>query len=183
MLEEREKSKLSAIQTTDSMSEDKQKIAQGQTQKPEIQKSKDILSKEDESSNDTDDDNDSNEVYNALPEKSKERYEKQFNIFEEWRKRNNLTDYSETVLLQYFSEKANVSKSSSLWASYSMLRATMGLKVGVNIRKYKRLSDLLKKKAAGFKSIKSKIFTREEVNRFLTEAPDESYLMIKVLLF
>lgn len=120
------------------------------------------------------------DTYNALQEKSKISYERQYNTFLEWCKKKNLTEYTEPVLMQYFTEKSKFYKSSTLWARFSMLRATMNNKLNVNIANYKKLTAFLKKKAIGYKSEKTKIFTRDEVNRFLTEAPDEIYLMMKV---
>lgn len=122
-----------------------------------------------------------NETFTALPEKSKLKYEKQCDLFLEWCKTNNLTNYTEPVLMQYFTEKSKVFKSSTLWSMFSMLRATMNIKLNINIGNYKKLTSFLKKNAIGYKSEKSKVFTREDINRFLTEAPDETHLFMKVV--
>lgn len=126
------------------------------------------------------DETEPNETFSALPEKSKFKYERQYEFFVEWCGKRNITQYTESVLMQYFTEKSKSAKSSTLWSLYSMLRATMALKTNVNISNYKKLTAFLKKTAIGYKSEKTKLFSREEINRFLTYAPDESYLMMKV---
>lgn len=98
----------------------------------------------------------------------------------EWCAQRNYTEYTEPVVMEYFVEKSTSFKSSTLWSIFSMLRATMVIKTKINIIKYKKLMQFLKSNAAGFKSEKSKTFTREEVVRYLMEAPDDKFLMMKV---
>jgi hypothetical protein len=50
----------------------------------------------------------------------------------------------------------------------------------VDIRKCTKLIPFLKKKSVGFRSKKSKIFTRQEFDKLFVEAPDNKYLMMKV---
>lgn len=45
-----------------------------------------------------------------LPTKSREQYEKEYNIFKEWMRRNNLTDVNEEVVLVYLHEKVRMSE-------------------------------------------------------------------------
>lgn len=143
----------------------------------------DIASNEEDNDDDEDDDNDDDDLkdaYSTLSEKSKQKYEAQFAKFEEWREKRNLTGYTESVLMQYFTEKAVGFKSSTLWSIHCMLRATIAFKKGISISNYKKVSSFLRKQSKGYESKKSNIFTREEVNKFLTNAPDDKYLMQKV---
>lgn len=71
-------------------------------------------------------------------------------------------------------------KSSTLWANYSMLKATLSIRHNVDISKYLKLRALLKRQADGYKLKKSKILTKEQINKFIQEAPDKECLMIKV---
>lgn len=188
MLDEIEKSEESTItapicEIFEIQNDSKNKLSTPTDQNPE--KKRTMLNLEEKNRQlddplDTDDETEPSDSYSVLPEKSKLTYERQYIIFLEWCKKKNFTEYNESVLLQYFTEKSAVFKSSTLWSIFSMLRATMVLKTNINISKYKKLTAFLKKKAIGYKSEKSKIFTREEVNRYLTEAPDESCLMMKV---
>ncbi len=61
---------------------------------------------------------------NLLPEKSKNKYEKQYKIFCEWCAVKKIKNYTENVMLVYFKEKSQSIKSSTLWSIYSMLKAT-----------------------------------------------------------
>ncbi len=72
--------------------------------------------------------------------------------------RQNVMQYSEKVLLAYFSEMALKIKSSSLWAHYSMIRAVLNLKHNVNIEKYNNLRAFPKKQGEGYKPRKSRVY-------------------------
>ncbi|KAK5639946.1 hypothetical protein RI129_010757 [Pyrocoelia pectoralis] len=63
-----------------------------------------------------------------------------------------------------------------------MLKATLNAKENVDFKKFTKLVSYLKKVSVGNHPKKSKVLTREEVNQFLTEADDETYLMVKVVL-
>lgn len=115
-----------------------------------------------------------------LPQKSKERYEKERNCFLTWCKEKKVKEYTENVLLAYFIEKSKKLKSSTLWSMYSMLKSTLILEDNVDISKFAKLQSFLKRKSVGHKAKKSQVFTREQINTFLEDAPDETFLMIKV---
>lgn len=116
---------------------------------------------------------------NLLPEKSREKYEQEFRLFMEWCQNKKVNSITENVVLAYFSEKSKVLKSSTLWSKYSMLRATLAVKRNVEI-KYPKLIAFLKRQSAGYRAKKSQTLTRDDINKFLLEAPDETYLMMKV---
>ncbi|XP_043465336.1 uncharacterized protein LOC122500461 [Leptopilina heterotoma] len=97
-------------------------------------------------------------VTNLLPPKSKEKYE------------------------LYFNEMAKTKQPSTLWSQYSMLKSTLSVKNNININSYQKLIAFLKRKSNGFKSKKSNTLTAQEVEKFLNEAPDETYLSLKVAL-
>lgn len=76
-------------------------------------------------------------VSNLLPNKSREVYECAYNRFLNWCNEKNVKSYTESVLLAYFSELlSSKMKASTLWAQYSMVKATLNLKNGVNIEKF-----------------------------------------------
>lgn len=117
-----------------------------------------------------------------LPEKSKIRYNQAFEFFMKWCASNNVVEITENVMLAYFLEKSNAVKSpSSLWCIYSMLKLTIRINKNQDISKFERLKAFLKRKNDGFKPKKSKIFTKEEIGKFLIEAPNQRYLMMKVI--
>lgn len=61
-----------------------------------------------------------------------------------------------------------------------MIKACVNTFDNINIGQYTRLITLLKRYKNGFESKKSKVFTAEELNKFLNEAPNDNYLLIKV---
>jgi hypothetical protein len=61
-----------------------------------------------------------------------------------------------------------------------MLKATLKLKRDINISKYNKVNSFMKRTSTGYKPKKSRVFTKEDVSRFLTEAPDENFLLMKV---
>lgn len=117
-----------------------------------------------------------------LPDKSKVRYIKEYISFKQFCERKNM-DYkidTEKAMLDYLKEKSEIMKSSSLWVKYAMVKAT--LKARDNIyEKFPKVVKYLKNKSIGYKSNPTPSFTREDINKFLKEAPDDSYLMMKVL--
>mgnify|MGYP000308873942 CR=1 FL=1 len=81
---------------------------------------------------------------NLLPEKSRDKYEIQYERFSKWCDSKETKNISENILLAYFAEKAKVMKSSTLWSIYSMLRSTISVKHDLNISEYKKLIAYLK---------------------------------------
>lgn len=120
-------------------------------------------------------------VADLLPSKSKDRYEKEYAQFEEWCRAKNVHDIiTEDVLLAFFLEKATAYKSSSLWSIYSMLKSTLIVKKNVNISKFHRLISYLKKQSQGYTAKKSRTLSRAEIDKFLLQAPDNNFLLMKV---
>jgi hypothetical protein len=65
-------------------------------------------------------------IAGLLPKKSKEVYEHTYHIFSEWCKRKKWPrKVNENILLAYFVAKSKTVKSSTLWSTYSMLKATI----------------------------------------------------------
>ncbi|KAL1489038.1 hypothetical protein ABEB36_013983 [Hypothenemus hampei] len=120
-------------------------------------------------------------ILNLLPQKSKLQYEKRHAEFIKWCELNKVKKFSENVLLAYFSKQFSTYKSSSLWSIFSMLKCTLRTKNNVDIGSYYKLIAFLKQKGVGYQPKKSKILTKEEILKFLQEAPDEEFLMMKVI--
>lgn len=117
-----------------------------------------------------------------LPSKSLERYQQVYDQFEEWKKLKQTTSNSERVLLAYFTELSEVKKlaSSSLWAKYSMLKKTININAKVDISSYASLTAYLKVLSHDYQPKQAKVFTEEQVQRFLDTAPDDLWLDVKV---
>lgn len=119
-------------------------------------------------------------VNNLLPEKSKEKYLKAYDDFHKWKTAKGAKSVSESVLLVYFEYLSCTKKSSSLWCIYSMLRLTISIKHDIKINTYSKLLAFLKRKSDGHRAKKSKVLTAQDVETFLNEAPDHSFLAMKV---
>lgn len=61
-----------------------------------------------------------------------------------------------------------------------MLKTMLKLKKNVDLGKFFKLIAFLKKKMVGYRPKKSKILSADQVENFLTAAPDQSYLLMKV---
>jgi hypothetical protein len=68
-----------------------------------------------------------------LPEKSRYHYERAYNIFDEWRKKNRRGSFSEDVMLAFFQKLSQNMEPTSLWSTYSMLQSTINLKNDVYV--------------------------------------------------
>ncbi|CAH0406004.1 unnamed protein product [Chilo suppressalis] len=113
---------------------------------------------------------------------SREKYLKQYDIFNMWRLAKGAKTFSENVLLAYFIELSETKKASTLWSTYSMLKLTIKMKKDVHIDTYHKLVAFLKRASSGYKPKKSKVFTASEIAKFINEAPDSVYLAAKVVL-
>ncbi|XP_031359091.1 uncharacterized protein LOC116182690 [Photinus pyralis] len=85
-------------------------------------------------------------------------------------------------MLAYFEEKQQGFSPSSLWSLYSMLKATILVKKNIDISRFPKLIAFIKRQNDGYKPKKSKVLTREEMDRFLKDAPNDKYLLSKVVL-
>lgn len=62
-----------------------------------------------------------------------------------------------------------------------MIKSMMLVYRNVNISRFPKLIAFLKKQSVGYQAHQSKILSREEVNRFMKEAPTKEYLLVKVI--
>lgn len=116
-----------------------------------------------------------------LPAKSRHRYEKEYAVFTNWCQEKGIKSMKEEVFLAYFSELNKVCKPNTLWSRYSMLKSVIKIKNDLDISKFFKVTSYIKRQNVGFRPKKAKVFNKEEVTKFLNEAPDEVYLMIKVV--
>lgn len=94
--------------------------------------------------------------------------------------RKKITRYSEPVLLAYFSIIAQKGLIASLWPKYSMLKSTLNLKNNVDISKFNKLIMFIKKQKVGYVAKKSKVLEKEHIQKFISDAPTDKFLMTKV---
>lgn len=118
---------------------------------------------------------------NLLPSNSKEKYQAIYETFDKWRAENK-APISENVLLAYFDHLKQTNKPNSLWAIFSMLKSTLKLYNQIDIGMYAKLVAFLKRNSEHYVPKKAKILTNENIQKFLNEAPDNSFLAMKVSL-
>lgn len=123
-----------------------------------------------------------NALNQTLPEASLKKYIKEYEDFETWKLSEKTNSNCELVFLAYFNHLSTKYSSSSLYAKYSMLKAMMRHHHNVNIKGYEKLKAFLKNKNVNHVAKKAKILEMEEVEQFISEAPNDEFLEIKVIL-
>ncbi|XP_057320156.1 uncharacterized protein LOC130671118 [Microplitis mediator] len=113
---------------------------------------------------------------------SKRLYEKAYDKFNDWRNEHKTKSASESILLAYFKKLAENYAPTSMWSIYSMLKTMINLKEKVDIGRYATLTALLKRKSEGHVCKKANVLTPDQINQFLSNAPDKEYLHKKVAL-
>ena len=118
-----------------------------------------------------------------IPEKSRDRYDKELHAFNEWREKQSTSKVlNETVVLAYIAGLAKTFKPSSLWTKFSMLRKSLQICENVDIYKFGKVVAFVKKQNIGYKPKKSKTLNDEQCRKFIMEAPDDQFLLSKVVL-
>lgn len=118
-----------------------------------------------------------------VPEKSSKRYNDAYNKFMAWRKEQKTESFVEDVFLAYFDDGAKHYAPSTLWSMYSMLKSKLIANHNIDIARYSRLIAFLKRKNVGFEPKQASVFTPEEIKKFLLDAPDSEFLVVKVTIF
>lgn len=89
---------------------------------------------------------------------------------------------SDEVLLVYLSEKSKSMKPTTLWSKFSMIKSGLKLKENVDVSKFNKSLAFLKRQSVGYQPTKAKVFTEDEIQRFMVNAPDNEWLLSKVIL-
>lgn len=121
-----------------------------------------------------------NLTMDLLPQKSKQNYTAAYNDFKKWRREKKTNSFDEIILLNYFDMLSESYSPNSLWSIYSKLKLTLNSYDHVNISNYTKLQSFLKRKNTGYQPKKSAVFTKDNIVKFLNDAPDEIYLATKV---
>ena len=93
-----------------------------------------------------------------LPPASKEKYDRVYQDFMEWRKRSSAESFSERTVLAFLSEKQKTVAPSTLWSISSMLKSTLNAYHNIDLMKYPSVVPFLKQNAVGYKPKKAMIF-------------------------
>lgn len=115
-----------------------------------------------------------------LSDNTREKYYCAYKKFKAWAKQREVTSHDENVFLAYFNGMSLEKQPSTLWSVYSMLKMTFKWELDVDISNFTKLTAFLRHKSKGYQPKKCNVFTPEEVQQFLQEAPDEKFLATKV---
>ncbi|RZC42331.1 hypothetical protein BDFB_012221, partial [Asbolus verrucosus] len=119
------------------------------------------------------------EIYRKYVALRKSRYERIYKNFLDWCKKENIEKCTENCLLAFFEQHES---KKSLWSMYSMLKLCLMVHNNIDISKFSKLIAFLKKATEHHKPKKSAVLDDTHIAKFLDEAPDCSYLMMKVAL-
>lgn len=117
-----------------------------------------------------------------IPAKSRARYEKCYDNLIKWMEKNKVKSFSEETILAYIQKEYKDIAPNTKWSRFSMLKLMISNNQNINIGRYSKVIQLLKRKSVGYKPKKSNVFSQEEVIKFLLDADDLQYLVHKVAL-
>lgn len=120
-----------------------------------------------------------------LPKKSADRYKLVYDNFKKWEAdhQNLLSSSKENNLIVYFKDLQGKLKPPTLWSIWSMLRRTLSTYESLDIGKFQNLKSLLSMNSKGYKPKKSQILKWKDIQKFLADADDFTYLSSKVSHF
>ena len=102
-----------------------------------------------------------------------------YSTFMKWCESKNFRSYSENCLLAYFQSISSKSKK-SLWSVYSMLKACVIIHNNIDISRFTKLIAFIKRETENQEPKKSRVFDNDQITKFINEAPDSSFLLMKV---
>ena len=119
-----------------------------------------------------------------LPDISRERYEKEYRYFSAWCIQQQIkpSQVSDEVLLVFLAEKSKSAKPSTLWSRYSMIKSVLKIRENVDVSSFPKTNSFLKKQSIGFQPKKASVFTNEEITQLMIKAPNETWLLSKIIL-
>ena len=113
---------------------------------------------------------------------SKDVYLRHYLEYREFLKNHKTESISESTLLAYLQHLMETKSVTSCWTIYSCLKKMIRVNDGIDISRWPLLTDVLKTKSTTHKKKKAHVFKREEIDRFLKDAPDDQFLEDKLAL-
>lgn len=119
-----------------------------------------------------------NVVMDTSENEIKTEYEASYKTFLDWQHHQNISSFSEDTLLYYFKDFSQKHTSSlSLYRKYYTLKYALFKKHNFDLRNCTKIRAFLRSQ---LERNQEKSFSAEEINKFITEAPDNEYLATKV---
>ena len=117
----------------------------------------------------------------SIPEYSKRLYERQYRRFQDWRLQMGITNETdEEILLTYFEKLSENYKPTTLFTTFTKLKSMIFIQENIDISRYSRLLYFLKEAGKSHIAKRAKIFTREQISKFVNNDPDDTFLLHKV---
>ncbi|XP_063908425.1 uncharacterized protein LOC135126358 isoform X1 [Zophobas morio] len=117
-----------------------------------------------------------------VPVKSKAAYSKVYEDFQEWRRENSVNGVDENILLAFFEDLSHKYSPNTLWPKLSMLRSMLHLREKTDVKLFDEVEAFVKNKNKGYIPKKSEVLSRQQLKKFMREAPNDIFLMYKVVL-
>ena len=120
----------------------------------------------------------------TYPKKSSDRYLLVYNTYKKWQEENKncLSTLEENNLIVYFKGLKAKLKPPTLWSIWSMLKKTLSVNENININNFLNLKSLIKANSKGYKPRKAFVLRWEKIVKFMKEAPNDSFLAMKVIV-
>lgn len=116
----------------------------------------------------------------TLPVKSREQYNRVYDIFKCWRNSYGVNTITCDLMLAYFKILSEKYKPTSVWAFHSMLKSTIRANENIDIGPFFQVTAFLKTKSSGYKCVKAMVFEEGHIRKFINEADDLTWLDVKV---
>ena len=96
----------------------------------------------------------------------------------------NKKDMCEQVMLVYLNKlyEEEKLKPPTIWSRYSMLKSTLLAYESLSIKPWEKVNSFMKRLAKGYCPKKAMVFDADDITNFSSQAPDDTYLVKKVIL-
>jgi len=116
-----------------------------------------------------------------IPQKSQDAYKKEYDKFITWMEEQKVTDIIERIVLAYLQKMSEQYKPSSMWAIHSKLQTMLRINKGVDLKSFVKVHAFMKAISKNDVAKKAYVFKEDDLRKFFTEAPDITYLFLKVV--
>ncbi|CAH1111946.1 unnamed protein product [Psylliodes chrysocephalus] len=116
-----------------------------------------------------------------IPQKSEAVYKKEYDKFNTWMEEQMVTHIDERVVLAYLQKMSEKYKVSTMWTIHSKLQSMLRINKGVDIKSFVKVHAFMKAISKNEVVKKAYVFKEDDLPKFFTDAPDITYLFLKVV--
>lgn len=120
-----------------------------------------------------------------IPSTSKKEYDRIYNDFKKYLVAQKTTKISSSTVFGYFTYLATekIFVYSTLWKNYSALKAELKIHENFDISKFDKIVPYICSFKKGYVAKKSLIFEQDQIDKFMSDAPNSEYLLHKISFF